>query len=233
MTIIIPKPNKESYNSSKAFCSIILLNTIGKLFKKVIGERLQFHAISNNFIHQCQLDGLKQQSTIDVGIILTHSIHSRWVRNLTTSMLAFDIAQFFLSLNYQILPLILLKAGFDSKVSFFFQDYLVGRKTSYFWNNFSSPYFCVDVDVDQESALLPVLSALYLSLLLHIFENQLKNSKIPVSILSFVDNGLLIAQNKSVTVLNSNLFYSYHIITSFLEKFSLIIEHGKTKLTTY
>ena len=40
MSIIIYKPNKESYDSPKAFWSIILLNTISKLIKKVIGERL-------------------------------------------------------------------------------------------------------------------------------------------------------------------------------------------------
>ena len=35
-SIIIPKPNKESYNSLKAFQSIVLLNIISKLIKKVI-----------------------------------------------------------------------------------------------------------------------------------------------------------------------------------------------------
>jgi len=44
-TIIIPKPNKPSYNSSKSFRPIILLNTLGKLIEKVIGNRLQFHIL--------------------------------------------------------------------------------------------------------------------------------------------------------------------------------------------
>ena len=35
-TIIISKPNKESYNSLKAYWPIVLLNTINKLFEKVI-----------------------------------------------------------------------------------------------------------------------------------------------------------------------------------------------------
>jgi len=51
-TIIIPKPNKALYNTPKSFRPIVLLNTLGKLIKKVIGNRLQFQAISNNFIHQ-------------------------------------------------------------------------------------------------------------------------------------------------------------------------------------
>ena len=50
--VIIPKPNKLTYNSPKLCCPIVLLNTIGKLFEKMIGEHLQFHTISNKFIHR-------------------------------------------------------------------------------------------------------------------------------------------------------------------------------------
>ena len=64
-SIIIPKPNKESYDSPKSFRPIVLLNTIGKLIKKVIGDRLQFHFILNNFIYPSQLSGLKQRLMSD------------------------------------------------------------------------------------------------------------------------------------------------------------------------
>ena len=50
-TIIIPKPNKSSYNSLKSFKPIVFLNTMGKLIEKVIRNRLQFQVISNNFIY--------------------------------------------------------------------------------------------------------------------------------------------------------------------------------------
>ena len=56
------------------FQSIFLLYTLGKLIEKVIRERLQFQAISNNFIHSNQLEGLKQQSTTDTVTFLTHLI---------------------------------------------------------------------------------------------------------------------------------------------------------------
>jgi len=84
--------------------------------------------------------------------------------------------------------------------------------------------------VEQGSALSPILSALYLALVLHILEKYLKNLKILVSILSFVNNGLFIAQSKSLTILNSFLFYSYNIASSLLEKFGFIMEHGKTEM---
>ena len=49
--VIIPKPNKKSYDSPRAFRPIILLNTVSKLIEKVIGECLQFNMASNNLIY--------------------------------------------------------------------------------------------------------------------------------------------------------------------------------------
>ena len=37
-TIVIPKPNKTSYDQPKVFCPIVLLNTLGKLIEKVVAE---------------------------------------------------------------------------------------------------------------------------------------------------------------------------------------------------
>ena len=74
--VIIPKPNKMSYNSPKLFQPIVLLNITSKLVEKMIGERLQFSLISNNFIHLCQLDGFKYRSITNIDVALTHFIRS-------------------------------------------------------------------------------------------------------------------------------------------------------------
>ena len=73
-TIVIPKPNKTSYDQPKVFQPIVLLNTLGKLIEKVITERLQFMVAYNDFIHPSQLGGLKFKSTIDAGVALTHIV---------------------------------------------------------------------------------------------------------------------------------------------------------------
>jgi len=159
----------------------------------VVAERLQFTVACNNFIHLSQLGGLKFKSTMDAGIVLTHIVQSGWAKGKSTSSLAFDILQFFLSLNHKLLILILEKVGLDPKVMSFFVNYLVRRRTSYIWNDLSSPMFDINVGVGQGSALSPILSSLYLTLFLYILENQLKNLKISISILSFVGGGLIIA----------------------------------------
>jgi len=229
-TIVIPKPNKTSYDQPKAFRPIVLLNTLGKLIEKVIAERLQFTVAHNDFIHPSQLGGLKFKSTSDASVTLTHIIRSGWTKGKFSSTLAFDISQFFPSLNHNLLTRILEKAGFDSKVTSFFANYLVSRRTKYMWNDFSSPSFDINVGVGQGSTLSPILSSLYLSPFLYILENRLKNLKIPVSILSFVDDGLIIAQNKSFDISNSQLFCSYNVLTKLLDSFGLVIEHSETEI---
>ena len=75
-----------------------------------------------------------------------------------------------------------------------------------------------------------ILSALYLSPIFHIFEKRVKNLKITVLFLSFVNDELFIFQDKYLEKMNSYLFYSYNIICSLLKQFGLIIEHGKSEV---
>jgi len=143
-----------------------------------------------------------------------------WVKNYSTSTLAFNIAQFFPSFNHQILSFIMDKVGFDPRISYFFSNYLVERKTKYLWNNFSSPFFDVNIGMGQDSALSPILSTLYLLLVFYIFEKRLKNLKILSSLLWM----MVFLSPKT------NLFCSYCIISCLLDHFGLVIEQGKTEV---
>jgi len=57
-TMIIPKPGKKDYNIPKVFCPIVLLNTLGKLFEKVIANRLQWEVARFKLLHPCQFRGV-------------------------------------------------------------------------------------------------------------------------------------------------------------------------------
>ena len=61
------------------------------------------------------------------------------------------------------------------------------------------------------------------------FWKMIKKSK-NSHLYSFVNDGLFVAQNKSLIVSNLYLFYSYHIISSLLEQFGLILEYGKIEV---
>jgi len=104
------------------------------------------------------------------GLFLTHLVHSGWTKDLKTSVVAFDIAQFFSSLNHSMLIVILWHSGFANCLVSFFSHYLVCRSIQYSWNSFLSNTCDADVGVGQGSALSPILSALYIAPILHLFE---------------------------------------------------------------
>jgi hypothetical protein len=135
-SVIIPKPNKPSYSTPKAFRLIVLLNTLGKLVEKMISNQFQHDMIKYDIVDPNQMGGVHQRSTEDAGLFLTHLVWSRWAQNLQTSVVAFDVAQFFPSINHQFLLEVLRKQGFNRKVTAFFGSYLVDRSTSYMWNRF-------------------------------------------------------------------------------------------------
>ena len=138
-TVVIPKPNKNNYNSPKSFWPIVLLNTMGKLIEKVISNRLQFQLLANGFINSHQFGRIRQWSTTDIGIYLTYLIRAGWLRQCHMSVLTFDITQFFPSLNHQFLSLCLKKAGLNTNIIGFFNSYHSNRSTSYSWNSSTSP----------------------------------------------------------------------------------------------
>jgi len=187
---------------------------------------------ANGFINPHQFGGVQQRSTTDAGIYLTHLIRAGWLRQCHTSILAFDIAQFFPSLNHQFLSLCIKKAGLNTNIVRFFNNYHSNCSTSYSWNSFTSPFFNVNVGVGQGSALSPILSTLYLAPIIKTFKKRIKNlnKEIPTDILSFVDDGLLISQEKSYSLSNSLLLCSYNIISKILIDAGLIMEHSKTEL---
>jgi len=93
----------------------------------------------------------------------------------------------------------LRKAGLNSNIIGFFDSYHSNHSTVYTWNGFSSLLFSTNVRVGQGSALFPIISAIYLALIIKTFKKRIKSlkEKIPTDILSFVNDSLLISQEKN------------------------------------
>ena len=162
--VVILKLGKLSYDVLKAFWPIILLNTMGKLSEKMMANHLQFEAAKEGILHLCQFGGVRQNSTEDVGIYLTHLVCTGWAKGLKTSVVAFDLTQYFPLLQHRVIITLLKHMGFMTRVCNFFADHLVGCSTWYTWAGKLSPPFETSVGVGQGSALSPILSALYLAL---------------------------------------------------------------------
>ncbi|CAA7263690.1 unnamed protein product [Cyclocybe aegerita] len=208
LSVIVPKLNKPSYSVPKAFRPIVLLITFGKLIEKMIANRIQFDAVKHDIFHPNQLGGIRQRSTEDAGLILTHL--------------------FFPSINHEMFMAVIRKQGFSPVLMEFFASYLVGRSTVYCWNTFQSDLQSADVGVGQGSALSPVISGLFIAPVMKLF--YIKAAPLNMTLLSFVDDGTILAQSKQLDDNNVGLRKAYKIIYLLFVAFALVLEHDKTEL---
>jgi Reverse transcriptase (RNA-dependent DNA polymerase) len=203
------------------------LDPLGKLFEKLLSWRLQFDSVAHSTFHPMQFGGIAQRSTEDAGVYLTHLVRAGWAGGLQTSVVAFDIAQFFLSINHDVLLQVIDRSGFPPCMGRFFHSYLVGRCTTYKWNAFMSDPYLVDVGVGQGSALSPVLSSLCLVPILKLFSAS--DIGCQVNVMSYMDDGTLITRSPrledNLKLLKEAYGWIYHAFTSL----SLVLEHTKSK----
>ena len=71
---------------------------------------------------------------------------------------------------------------------------------------------------------------LYIAPLIHIFEHRAQALNLSTCILSFVDDGLLIFQEKMYNKTLPELYSSYRVVTDLMVTFSLVMEHDKSEI---
>jgi len=175
-----------------------------------------------------QFRGISQRSMEDAGIFITHLIHAGWAKKLKTSVAAFDIVQFFPSLNHDVLMVVVEKAGFPPEVGNFFCSYLTGQKTMYKWNDLVSGLFAADIGVGQGSGLSPVLLGLYIGLVLKLF--SLDPIFKEVQLLLYVDDGTILTQSTHLAQNLPKLKTAYGIIFRLFTALGLVLEHDKSEV---
>ena len=227
ITVVIPKPKKSDYSIIKSYRPIALLNTFGKWFTKALAHRMNQDSIRFNLLHPGQFGGIKEHSTIDAGLTLIDKVHKARDAGLHTSCLAVDVAQFFPSVNHAVLVAILTKLGFGSLVANFFASFFDNRHTRYKWGSAFSSSLEASVGVPQGDCLSPILSALYLAIILNAIFPYIPDS--PFNLLFYVDDGVLFVSSKSLEYNCGFLRIQYNILVKNLAKLGLKIEPEKTE----
>ncbi|THH16914.1 hypothetical protein EUX98_g9226 [Antrodiella citrinella] len=245
ITVVIPKPGKDDYSKAKSYRPIVLLNCLGKAFEKVIATRLQFQGQKYGVIHPNQFGGTIQNSTVDAGVHVVHHVLQARRKGLVCSMLLFDIAQFYPSINHDLLGAIMSKQGFHPRYVAFFDNYLKDRKTKIrFQKNFSE-----DIDtplgVGQGSALSPILSGLYIAAAIHKWAGTDARIKmvdddremiidINGCIMQFyVDDGAIVVTSATLETNAVLLAKVFKGISTDLERLGLRVERTKNELVHF
>src|SRR5262249_25789468 len=149
-----------------------------------------------------------------------HIVKAGWVTNHDTSILAFDLVQFFPSINHQAMLAILERQDFVSCLVKLFKSYLVGRFMRYSWDGDLSPPMGVDVGVGQGSALSPVLSTLTIAPVMELFKRTVPREV--ATLISYIDDGTVITQAKNVDDNLVTLHVAYAVILTITTALGLI-----------
>lgn len=145
---------------------------------------------------------------------------------LETSILAFDLVQFFPSINHDVFLAVLACQGFPQQVVQFFESYLKGRKTQYSWDGDLSPLLATDIGLGQGSALSPIFSSLTMSPLMKEFQCRIGNA----TLISYVDNGTIIVQLPTWAGNLVKLKRAYKFIFESTEALGLVLKHSKSEV---
>ena len=145
-------------------------------------------------------------------------------------MLGFDIAQFFPSVNHDLLIQIMSRAGFNRKLCEFTSAYFGPCTSSFVFKGNTSPIFdCPSVGVGQGSSLSPTFSTLYLAPAIHAVHSTMSVTS-TFGLQFYVDDGNLTASSTSTETTCHILCIVYHTLECQLSKLGLVIEHDKDKL---
>ena len=111
-----------------------LLECPSKLVSKMIAVHLQLDTIIANLMHPLQFGSLKHWSMVDAGFYLTEYITKAQNAGQFTSVLVFNVAQYFPSLSHEVLHILLSKMGFSPVLCCLFESYYEQWSTCYLWN---------------------------------------------------------------------------------------------------
>ena len=98
------------------------------------------------------------------------------------------------------------------------------------WDSFIFSTCDADIGIEQNSILFSIISAFYIILFICIFKLRTQALNLNTSILLFVDNGLLISQEKIYNIILLKLYSSYRVVTNLMMLFGLIIKYDKLEI---
>ncbi|MBW0530889.1 hypothetical protein O181_070604 [Austropuccinia psidii MF-1] len=165
-TAIIKEAAKDNYTDPSAYRPIALLNTLGKLFEKIINNRLTYWAHNNNTIHLGHVGGRPGRSINNAFVTLTSWIYHKWREGKMIMGIFLDVKSAYPSVNKDRLIHTLKKKGCPPYLRSIISSFLSEQKTSLKLDKFTSQKFQIPNGLHQGSPLSVTLYLLYNSDLL-------------------------------------------------------------------
>ena len=160
---MLPKPDKENYNTVKSYRPITLESTIGKNFQRTIAYRLRWKLEVSNGIAKTQDAYRKQHSCVQSVVRVINQLHEAKARKDYSVVLIMDFESCFEKVWRSGLLWKAMKKGINGRMLMFLHNYVTDRKYSLRVNEEKSDWVVSSVGIPQGSVLSPLLRNLYTS----------------------------------------------------------------------
>jgi ribonuclease HI len=184
-TAIIRKAGKPDYSDPNAYRPIALLCTMGKLFEKILNERLIHWIESNNVLPQGHMGGRRGRNLTDALIVFTSWVKHQWRTGKIVAGIFLDVKSAYPSVYVTRLVDQLHRLSCPTYLIPIISSFLTERSTSIRMGDYVSSPFPVKEGLPQGSPLSVTLYILYNSGLLLNNKCSLEENRIS---LGYVDD---------------------------------------------
>ncbi|KAB5587693.1 RNA-directed DNA polymerase from transposon BS [Ceratobasidium theobromae] len=221
----IPKPNKFDFASPKVYRPISLLETLSKLFEKIMAAQFTTLSGLHGLIPPEQFGGKDMTSCMDARLSLVHDIESAWVIKKQASITLLDISGYFNNIDHELLIRCMQKMGYLTQVLGWLRSYLSDRTASFRINDEVGAAFELQGrGIPQGSPLSPVFSSIFTTPMLASLRAH------GVQVQAYIDNLCIFKQGDSQEGCIAGLLEGTHATLEALADMGLSAERSKTKL---
>jgi hypothetical protein len=203
---LLPKKIIWSHNIADTR-PIALLESVRKIFTKIINNRLANTIKSNNILSEANFAGLPGQSTMEPLSIMSSSINITKNLNKHIWIAFFDIAKAFDSVPLSSLKAAMQRIKIPPKIINISLNLLSNRKLTINYNHNLTNEIIVNNGIDQGETLAPLWWTIFydplISKLLH------PRTNIPFNVLAYIDDLALINNKHSRLQKNINTFLDF------------------------
>jgi hypothetical protein len=192
-TVVLRKPDKDTYEEPGSWRPIALLNTIGKTMEALLARRLSNFAEKEGLLPDAQM-GNRPGRSVDTALeLLLEQIHTTWHAGGVATVLSLDISGAFDTVNHLRLLNELRIKGLPPWLVRWVQAFLTDRTTTLLIDGTETAPIQLTGGVPQGSPLSPILFTLYNSSLFRAAESLASG----VSTLGFADDVNLLAYGRT------------------------------------
>ncbi len=159
--VVIAIPKTAEAISVSDFRPITLLSCLGKLYEKIISERLRYILEVSNALSPYQFGFRSNKSSPEQLIRIVQDVHSGWEQGMDTLFVSFDVKKAFDTMWHDGLLFKLNELGVDGRMLRWIASFLNKRPSKVCVDGCVSEQYLTNSGVPQGGVLSPLLFVIY------------------------------------------------------------------------